>query len=75
VVYGADSWVTQIPLETFQSVGLTRVQVHVLDNAGERVFIVVHNIVGTKTIFCLFPRQEKMTLWFSSENSSLRVFI
>ncbi len=37
VVYGADSWVTQIPLETFQSLGLTRVQVHVLDNAGKKI--------------------------------------
>ena len=37
VVYGADSWVTQLPLETFLHQGLTRVQVHVVDNAGKAI--------------------------------------
>ncbi len=35
VVYGSDSWVTQISLETFSENGLSKVQVKVVDKAGK----------------------------------------
>jgi hypothetical protein len=42
-VYGADSWVTQIPAETFTGMGLTRVQVRIIDNAGRNMLFVAES--------------------------------
>ena len=47
VVYGADSWVSQIPAETFASLGLNRVQVRVIDNAGRPLRININQLLGS----------------------------
>ena len=54
VVYGADSWVSQIPAETFASLGLNRVQVRVIDNAGRphRINIFIENKLVILIRFC-----------------------
>ena len=54
VVYGADSWVSQIPAETFASLGLNRVQVRVIDNAGRphRINIFIENKLVILFRFC-----------------------
>ena len=53
-MYGADSWVSQIPAETFASLGLNRVQVRVIDNAGRphRINIFIENKLVILIRFC-----------------------
>lgn len=59
VVYGADSWVSQIPVETFTSLGLSRVQVQVIDNAGHHVYADQPDQFNTIVLNILQQQQEQ----------------